>query len=176
MEKTTEGRKGIGHGRHPSARLALKISELTWGVEPAFVAASVAGTFLFYGLNTLMPASVCGSIPNEDSQIPTNSHFGGTLSRVKNLAGWLARHSHHQGDGTTSSVGPVSMSKERRAVCSGGLVVAIEAAVLLKLGLSPSEVGEAGHVFLLITRGRQRCWGLRHAHTWQRATRLTLTL
>ena len=29
---------------------------------------------------------------------------------------------HHQGDGLTSSLRPVSMGKEQRAVCSGGLV------------------------------------------------------
>ena len=47
---------------------------------------------------------------------------------------------HHRGDGPASSLGPVSMGKEQRAVCSGGLVVAVEAAVWLKLGLSPSRV------------------------------------
>ena len=37
---------------------------------------------------------------------------------------------HHQGDGPASSLGPVSMGKEQRAVYSGGLVV--EVTVLLK--------------------------------------------
>ena len=31
-------------------------------------------------------------------------------------AGWLARHSHRPGDGPISSLGPVSMEKEQRAV------------------------------------------------------------
>ena len=44
-----------------------------------------------------------------------------------------------QEDGTTSLLGPVSMGKEQRAVCSGGLVVEVEAAVWLQLGLSPSR-------------------------------------
>ena len=39
-------------------------------------------------------------------------------------------------------LGPVSMGKEQRAVCSGDLVVEVEAAVRLKLGLSPSRVEE----------------------------------
>ena len=34
------------------------------------------------------------------------------------------------------------MGKEQRAVCSVGLVVEVEAAVLSKLGLSPSRVEE----------------------------------
>ena len=50
---------------------------------------------------------------------------------------------HHQGDGPTSSLGPVSMGKGQRAVCSGGLVVEVEAAVLSKLGSSLSRVEEA---------------------------------
>ena len=49
---------------------------------------------------------------------------------------------YHQEDGPTSSLGPVSMGKEQRAVCSGGLVAEVEAAVLLKLGLSLSTVEE----------------------------------
>ena len=49
---------------------------------------------------------------------------------------------HHQGDRPTSSRGPVRMGKEHRAVCSGGLVVEVEAAVWLKSGLSPSRVEE----------------------------------
>ena len=48
---------------------------------------------------------------------------------------------HHQGDGPTSSLGPVPMGKEQRTVCGGGLVV--EVAVLSKLGLNPSGVEEA---------------------------------
>ena len=40
-------------------------------------------------------------------------------------------------------LGPVSMGKEQSAVCSGGLVGEVEAAVLLRLGLSPSRVEEA---------------------------------
>ena len=55
---------------------------------------------------------------------------------------------HHQGDGPTSSLGPVSMGKEKRAVCSGGLVVAVEAAVWLKLASSPSRVEEVVGEFL----------------------------
>ena len=35
------------------------------------------------------------------------------------------------------------MGKGQRAVCSGGLVVEVVVAVLLKLGLSPSRVEEA---------------------------------
>ena len=49
---------------------------------------------------------------------------------------------HHQGDGPTSSPGPVRMGREQRAVYSGGLVV--EVAILWKLGLSPSRVGLLG--------------------------------
>ena len=49
---------------------------------------------------------------------------------------------HHREDGTTSSLGPVSMGREQRAVCSGGLVVEVEAAVWLELGLSPRRVEE----------------------------------
>ena len=37
---------------------------------------------------------------------------------------------HRQGNGPTSSLGPVGMSKEQSAECSGGLVVEVEAAVL----------------------------------------------
>ena len=36
------------------------------------------------------------------------------------------------------------MGKEQRAVCSGGLIVEVEAAILLKLSLSPSRVEKAG--------------------------------
>ena len=50
---------------------------------------------------------------------------------------------HHQGDGSTSSLGPVSMGTDQRALCSAGLVVDVEAAVLHKLDLSPSRVEEA---------------------------------
>ena len=37
---------------------------------------------------------------------------------------------------------PVSTGKKKRVVCSGGLVVEVEAAVLSKLGLSPIKVEE----------------------------------
>ena len=40
------------------------------------------------------------------------------------------------------------MGKEQRAVCSGVLVVVVEAAVWLKLGLSPSRVEEVVGEFL----------------------------
>ena len=58
-------------------------------------------------------------------------------------AGGLASSAQHHRDGPTSSLGPVGMGKEQRAVCSGSLVVEVEAAVLLKLGLSVSRVEEA---------------------------------
>ena len=58
-----------------------------------------------------------------------------------------AQH-HRGGDGPTSSLGHVSMGKEQRAVCSGGLIVEVEAAVWLKLGLSPSRVKEVVDEFL----------------------------
>ena len=44
---------------------------------------------------------------------------------------------HHQGDGPTSSLGPMSMGKQQTAV--GGLVVEIEAAAWLKLGLESQQ-------------------------------------
>ena len=56
---------------------------------------------------------------------------------------------HHQGDGPTLSLGPVSMGNEQRAVCSGGLVVEAEAAVLLKLSLSPRRDGVVVGEFLI---------------------------
>ena len=57
--------------------------------------------------------------------------------------GLVSSAQHRQGDGPTSSHGPVSMA-EQRAACSGGLVIEVVAAVLLKLGLSPSRVGGVG--------------------------------
>ena len=48
------------------------------------------------------------------------------------IGGLASSAQHNQGDGPTSSFRPVSMGKEQRAVCSGGLV--IEVAVWLKLG------------------------------------------
>ena len=49
---------------------------------------------------------------------------------------------HRRGDGPTLSLGLLSMEKNR-AVFSGGLNVEVDAAVLSKLGLSPSRVEEA---------------------------------
>ena len=46
---------------------------------------------------------------------------------------------HHQGDGPTSSFGHVSMEMEQRAVCSGGLVVEVEAAAWLKLDFESKQ-------------------------------------
>ena len=46
---------------------------------------------------------------------------------------------HHQADGPTSLLGPVSMGKEQRAVCRGGLVVGVEAAVLLGVGFESEQ-------------------------------------
>ena len=47
---------------------------------------------------------------------------------------------HHRGDGPTSSLGPVSMGREQRAVCKRGLVVGVEAAALLKLDWVEADV------------------------------------
>ena len=55
---------------------------------------------------------------------------------------------HHQGDEPTSSFRPVSMGKAQRAVCSGGLVVVVEAAVWLTFGLSPRRAEEVVGEFL----------------------------
>ena len=46
------------------------------------------------------------------------------------------------------------MGKEQRALCSGGLVVEVETAVLLKLGSSPSRIEEV--VDELLHHGRMR--------------------
>ena len=57
------------------------------------------------------------------------------------LAELASSAQHHQGDGPTSPLGRLSMSKGQSAVCSGGLVVVIEAVVWLKLvDDSPSRV------------------------------------
>ena len=53
-----------------------------------------------------------------------------------------SRARHHTNKEMGPPLGPVSMGTEQRAVCSGGLVVEVEAEVLLKLGLSPSRVEE----------------------------------
>ena len=52
---------------------------------------------------------------------------------------------HHRGDGPTSSLGHVSMDKEQSIVCSGGLVVEVEAAVLFesRVGLKKQMMGES---------------------------------
>ena len=47
---------------------------------------------------------------------------------------------HHREDGPASLLGPLSKGSEQRAVCSGGLFIQVEAAVLLKLRLSPGRV------------------------------------
>ena len=46
--------------------------------------------------------------------------------------GWGSSAWHHRGDGPTSSLGHVSMGKEQKAVYSDGLVVEVEAAVLVR--------------------------------------------
>ena len=53
----------------------------------------------------------------------------------------LARHSTIEGMGD-HHLGPVNVDKEQRAVCRGVFVVVVEAAVWLKLDLSPSRVEE----------------------------------
>ena len=69
-------------------------------------------------------------------------HIGNHCCLARKKEGGLASSAQlHRGDGPTSSLGPVSMGREQRAVCSGGLVVA-EVAVWLKLGSSPSRVEE----------------------------------
>ena len=92
-----------------------------------FTRQSVVGS-----LPCLGPSRSCGSVP---SPLERNDRNGGTW-------GLASSTQHHQGDGPTSLLGPVSMDKEQRAVRSGGLVVEVEAAVLLKLGLSPRRVEE----------------------------------
>ena len=45
---------------------------------------------------------------------------------VASRGGLASSAQHHQGDGPTSSLRPVSMSKEQRAVCSDDLVIAVK--------------------------------------------------
>ena len=59
------------------------------------------------------------------------------------------------------------MGKERRTVCSGGLIVVVEAAVWLKLGLSPSWVEEVvdellhcGDVWVRMANDRESYQGI----------------
>ena len=59
--------------------------------------------------------------------------------RARGKGEWLARHNTIKEMVPTLSLVPVSMGKEQRVVCSGVLVVEVEAAVLLKLGSSPSR-------------------------------------
>ena len=62
---------------------------------------------------------------------------------------------HHQEHGPSSSLGPVSMGKEQRAVCSASLVV--EAAVLSKLGLGDGEQWWPSGGSRLILAATSRC-------------------
>ena len=68
--------------------------------------------------------------------LPSSSLLSSSSSSMGRLA---SSAQHHQGDDPKSSLGPVSMGKEQRVVCSGGLIAEVEAAVLLKLGLRPSQ-------------------------------------
>ena len=58
-------------------------------------------------------------------------------SGLARAAGWLARHSTIEVDGPTSPVG--TCVHEQRAVCSDGLVVAVEGCSLVEVGVESEQ-------------------------------------